>query len=140
MDALHLLTRDRKHPERVIVAQVLFNRERKLGQIGQLRQVIWVNPRRVKAGLVMRHVFIGMPQRPFQPLQLQRGNLVAAGNLDRVEAFARWSQIFHAAFSSNSAMPWPTPMHMVQTARFRSSFIIVWEAVSASRAPDMPSG
>ena len=37
-------------------------------------------------------------------------------------------------------MPWPTPMHIVAIARLPPRVSSAFTAVSASRAPDMPSG
>ena len=42
--------------------------------------------------------------------------------------------------SSASAIPWPTPMHMVASASLPPVRCSSSVAVSASRAPDMPSG
>ena len=42
---------------------------------------------RVEGFLVVRHVPVGVPQRPLHPPQLQRRNLVARGDLDRIQVF-----------------------------------------------------
>jgi hypothetical protein len=44
----------------------------------------------VEGAAVMRHILVGMAQRPFEPGELKRRDLVPRGDLDRVEfLFAR---------------------------------------------------
>ncbi len=81
--AHHLLARHREHAERVVVAQVLLGGERELRQVGERLQVVGVHALRVEGLAVVRHVVVGALQRRLQALQLQRGELVAAGGLDR---------------------------------------------------------
>ena len=54
----------------------------------------------------MRHVVVDVPQRALQPLQLQRGDLVARGDLDRVEVFLARCQVEHGfPFLRGAALP-----------------------------------
>ena len=95
VNARHLLPRHGEHAERVIVPEVLLHRERELREIRQRGQIIGVNARRIEARLVMGNVVIGVAQRPFQAVKLKRGDLIAAGDLDRVEIGFRGRQVFH---------------------------------------------
>ncbi len=47
----------------------------------------------VERRAIMRHVFISVLERPFQTPELQRSDLVARGDLDRVERAALRRQI-----------------------------------------------
>lgn len=47
---------------------------------------------------------------------------------------------YYPAVSKAMAMPWPTPMHIVASARLPPFNFISNAAVPAIRAPDMPSG
>jgi hypothetical protein len=85
VDARQLLARHGEHAEGVAVAQVLLGGEGKLRQVGQLLQVVGVHARLVELGLVHRRVGVGVGQRPLEPLQLQRAQLVDAGLLDRLQ-------------------------------------------------------
>ena len=59
-----------------------------MGEIGQPLEVAGMDARGIEGLPVMDDVVIGVPQRPFQALELQRLDLVAARNLDGVEAGA----------------------------------------------------
>jgi hypothetical protein len=83
VDAHDLLARHREHPERVRVAQVLLARERELREVLEGAAVVRVDTVRVERLAVERDVVVRVPQRPPQPLQLQRGELVARRGLDR---------------------------------------------------------
>jgi hypothetical protein len=85
MDAHHLLAWHCEHPERVVVAQVDLGRERELAEVRQRFQVFRVHAGRVEHATVVRHVTVGARERPLEPLQLQRGELVAARGLDRLQ-------------------------------------------------------
>ena len=89
MDARHLLARHGEHAERVVVAQVGLGGERELGEVGQLAAVVGVHAGRVERRAVVRDVVVGVPQRPPQPLELQRRQLVARRGLDRLEVARR---------------------------------------------------
>ena len=96
MQPHQLLARGGEHAEWIGVAQVGFDGEGEFRQIGERVQVIGMNTRRVKLGAVKRRPLIGVVQRPFQPLQLQRGNLIARGGLYRVQIARFGGQVFHA--------------------------------------------
>ena len=85
MDTHHLLTRHGKQAKRIAVAQIGLGGERQLGQVLQGRHIIGVHPGRIKLGAVHRRVGIGMVQRGFEPLQLQRPQLIDAGFFNRFE-------------------------------------------------------
>ena len=72
VDARHLLARHREHAERVVVAQVLLDGERELRQVGERLQVAGMHALGVERLAVVRHVVVGVLQRPLQALQLQR--------------------------------------------------------------------
>ena len=81
-----LFARHREHAERIMRAQIVFAGERKFAQIVERLQIVGMHAGLVECVLVMRDVIVGVRQRPFQPLELQRGNLVARGDLDRLES------------------------------------------------------
>ena len=85
VDAADLVLRDGEHAERVVVAQVGLARGRELRQVGQLAAVVGVHAGGVEGGPVVRHVLVGVPQRPLQPLELQGAQLVDAHPLRGVE-------------------------------------------------------
>ena len=85
----HLLARHGEHAEGIIVAQVGLGGEREVGRDPpRALQIARMHAGGVEAAAVVRHVLIGMTQRPLQPLELQRLDLVARGGLDRIELFA----------------------------------------------------
>ena len=85
VDARHFLHRHRHHLEGIALAKILFRGE------GEFRDVLWrlhilgTDTGLVELAVVERHVLIGMRQRPLQPRQLQRCDLVARGDFNRVE-------------------------------------------------------
>ena len=79
MDARDLLARHGEQAEGVVVAQVLLDGEGELREVAQLLQVVRVHALGVEGLAVVRHVVVGVLQRGLQALQLQRGDLVAAG-------------------------------------------------------------
>ena len=85
MDARAALARHGEHAERVAVAQVLLGGERKLRQVRQGLEVVRMHAGRVVLGLVDRRIGVGVRQRGFQALELQRAQLVDAGLLDRLQ-------------------------------------------------------
>ena len=85
VDAAHLVLRDGEHAERVVVAQIGLAGGRELREVGQLAAVVGVHAGGVERGPVVRHVVVGVPQRPLQALELQRAQLVDAHPLGRVE-------------------------------------------------------
>ena len=85
MHAHHLVARHGKHAEGVVIAQVFFVGEGELGQVGQGLQIVRVYALVIKSFAVVRHVVVGVLQRPAQALQLQRLNFVAAGGFNGVK-------------------------------------------------------
>ncbi len=71
MDTGDLCLRDREEAEGVVVAQVRLGGEGKLGEIGERLQVFGLDALGVECAAVMRHVFVGMAQRPFETMKLQ---------------------------------------------------------------------
>ena len=68
----HLLHRYGKGIERIVITQVLLGGARKLTDVFQRFKIVRVNARGVKLAFVHRNVVIGVMQRPFQTLGLQR--------------------------------------------------------------------
>jgi len=93
--AHHLLARHGEQAERVVVAQRLFLGEREFGQVGQRLQVARVHPGFVEGGAVVRHVVVGVLERPLQALQLERLQLVAAGAFDRFQLAIKRNALDH---------------------------------------------
>ena len=71
--------------ERVVRAQFLLGRERKLRQVGELLQIRRVHALRVERGAVVGNVVVGVLQAPAQAFELQRLEFIAAGALDGFE-------------------------------------------------------
>ena len=84
VQAREFLARHRKQAKRIVIAQIRFGHERKLGQVGQRFQIVRVYTFIVKGLFVVWHVVISVLERPLQALQLQRGNFVAAGFFNRL--------------------------------------------------------
>jgi hypothetical protein len=80
------VARHSEHPEGIVGAQIVLHRERKLREIVEGAEVVRMNTRDAKALAIVRHIFVRVLHRPFQPLQLQRTQLVDAGRLDRLQA------------------------------------------------------
>ena len=72
MNTHHLLHRYGEGIERIVIAQILLGGARELANIGQFAEIVRVNARGIKLTFVHRHVVIGVVQRPFQTLGLQR--------------------------------------------------------------------
>src|SRR3984885_11458872 len=80
-----LLERDSKQAERVVLPQVLLGRERESGKILKLIQLRGMKVHCIAAMPEIRDVGIGVRQRQFESVQLQRAQLIAARGLDRLE-------------------------------------------------------
>ncbi len=61
MDPRNLLPRHRKHPERVVVPQIVLRSERKPRQIAKLSAILRMCPGRVERVPVMRYILVSMP-------------------------------------------------------------------------------
>ncbi len=86
VDAHELFARHREHAKGIVAAQVVLGGEREVAEIVEPLEVAGVDALGVEGLAVMRHVVVGVPQRPFQALKLQRLDFVAAGDLDGIEA------------------------------------------------------
>ena len=86
----HLLARHGEQAERVVVAQVLLQREREPRQVRQRLQVARLHLRGVERRAVVRDVVVRVVERPAQALELQRLQFGAWGALDRLEVGGRW--------------------------------------------------
>ncbi len=84
MEARDLVARRGEQAEGVVVAQVLLGGEGELGEVGEGLQIVGMDAGGVELGAVMGHAVVDAMQRPFQPFDLQRGQLVARGGLDRL--------------------------------------------------------
>jgi hypothetical protein len=105
VDARDPLPRDGEHAERVVVAQVLLHGEGEFREVGKVTQVVGVDADDIEGVAVMRDVFVGVPQRPAQAVDLKRRDLVAAGGFDRVERCRVGRQVAHHAPSSGKCVP-----------------------------------
>jgi hypothetical protein len=76
----------------------------KLGQVRELLQILRLHAGGVELPAVVRHVVVGVLERPFKALQLQGGDLVAAGFLDGIE-FAGLRHFRCHGVSSFDALP-----------------------------------
>ncbi len=85
MDARDLRLRHREHAERIIVAQVRLGGERKLREVAERLEVVGVNTGGVELGTVVRHVVVGMAQRPGQAVALPCPQLVGRCQLVAIE-------------------------------------------------------
>ncbi|MOA11113.1 hypothetical protein D3C78_1310370 [compost metagenome] len=79
--------------ERVVVAQILFGGVGETRQIAQLLKIVGMHARLIELALIHWHIVIGVVQRPFQTLQLQRFNFITRGELNGVEW--RWIGSHH---------------------------------------------
>ena len=95
MQAHDLLAGRREHAERVILPQVGLAGQRVLGQVGQVLAVVGVHASGVERRAAVRHVGVGVPQRPAEPLQLQRAQFIGRGPLDGLQVTARRREIPH---------------------------------------------
>ena len=83
VQARQLLAWHGKQAKRIVIAQIRFSHERKLGQVGQRFQIVRMHTFVVKGFFVVWHVVVSVLERPLQALQLQRGDFVAAGLFNR---------------------------------------------------------
>ena len=99
MDAHDLLARHGEHAERVVGAQIVLGGEGKTAQVVEVVQVIGMHPGAFEREPVMRDFVVGKPNRCPQTGQLQCGDLVAAGSLDRLARRHRLGCVKHHASS-----------------------------------------
>ena len=72
MQAQHLLARHREHPERIIVAQVGFQRKREAREIVKRLQMRRLDARRVEFPAEVGNLGIGALERLLETIELQR--------------------------------------------------------------------
>ena len=68
------------------IAQILFHRKRKLGQIFQALQIVWMYALGLTLHPVVLDLIVGVAHRPLQPFHLQGTQLVPAGGLDWLQS------------------------------------------------------
>ena len=109
VDAHDLLARHGEHPERIVVAQIALGRERELREVRERLQVAGLDAGRVELPPVVRDVVVGVRERPLEPLELQRRQLVAARGLDRLELAGRRLLYRHGSLpaSLRVSRSWP---------------------------------
>ena len=95
MHAHHLLARHGKHAERIVLPEIVLDHKGKFAEIGKVIQIARRNTGGIELFLIMRDIVIGMLERPFKPLQLQRKNFIAAGNFDGIQTGSVRRQIVH---------------------------------------------
>jgi hypothetical protein len=96
VDPHDLVAWHREHLEGIVVAQVLLAGEGKLRQVSEGPAVVGVHAMRVEGPAVERDVVVGVLEAPLQPFELQRGELVTRGGLDRIELRAVRCKVAHA--------------------------------------------
>jgi len=102
VDAHDLLARHGEHAEREVLAQRLLRGERQLGQVGEVPHVVGVHAGGVERGLVVGNVGVGMPDRPFEPVKLERAQFVKGSALDRLNVRIRGNGLRHGRTFSQS--------------------------------------
>ena len=85
MDARDLFTRHGKHAERIVLAQIAFDREWKTREIRERAAIFRHDVRGVERVAIMRNVVVGVLERPAQARKLQRFDFVATGDLDCIQ-------------------------------------------------------
>ncbi len=85
VNAHDLFARHREHAERIVGAQVVLHRERKLREIVERAQVMRMHARGAEALAIVSDVLVCVQQRPLQTLQLQGAQLVQARRFDGLE-------------------------------------------------------
>ena len=74
----------------LIDSEIVFVGKWEFRQIRQIVHIIRMHARRIKAFMIHRHIVIGMTQRPFQTVQLQRTNFVDGGDFDWIKVRFGW--------------------------------------------------
>src|ERR1700756_2012245 len=97
MQAEDALPRHREHAEGIIRPQVLLGREGKFLEVRETGDIVRMNAGRPEAFAIMRDVRLSVSERPLEPGELQRRDLVTRGDLDRVELVAAGRQIRSAS-------------------------------------------
>jgi hypothetical protein len=99
MNPRNLRARHREHPEGIVIAKVGLNRKGELGEIDERAAIDGRHARFVESLPIVRNVVVCVLERPLKALQLQRGKLVAARGLDRLEVARRRFPCRHASIS-----------------------------------------
>ena len=95
VDARHFIHRHRHHLKGIALPKVLFCGEGEFCDVLRRLHILRAGTCLIKLAAVEWHVLIGMQQRPLQPLQLQRRDLVTRGDLYWVENVFRRCQVTH---------------------------------------------
>jgi hypothetical protein len=66
-----------EHPERVVFAQVVLQRERESSEIGEFPEVARMHAGGVESRAIVRDVRVGVPEQAAQPVELKRRKLVS---------------------------------------------------------------
>jgi hypothetical protein len=74
-----------EHAEWIVVPQIALDREGKARQIIERAQIARMHAGRVKTAPIVSNVFVCVPERPLQALQLQGVQLIRAGGLDGLQ-------------------------------------------------------
>ena len=85
MDAHDALHRHGEHAEGISLAQIGLGGEREAPQIVEALAVVRLDAGGVEFAPVVRHLLVGVAQRPLQALELQPRELLARRLLDRLE-------------------------------------------------------
>ena len=109
VDSRDALERDREEAERIRPAEVVLRREGEAREVGERAAVVRVGARVVEARTDVGDVLVGVTERPPEPFQLERGELVGRGALDRIEALAVGGQVGEPHRGERRAVPRPFP-------------------------------
>src|SRR5262249_48396656 len=85
VDPHDVLHRHREHAERIILPKVLLGRERELGEVARVREMIGMDASGVELLPIMGDLLIGEMKGLPESGELQTGKLVPAGPLDRLD-------------------------------------------------------
>ncbi len=88
VDAQDLRAGHGEHPERVMPTQVVLGREREFPEVSKPAQVVRMDARPIERRPVMGNPLVDPAQRRLEAAELQRLDLVAGRDLDRVELVA----------------------------------------------------
>jgi len=82
MQARNVLARYCEQAEGIMGAEILLDEEGKARKVLERAQILRMDAGAIEGLTVMRDMLIGMAQRPPQPLELQRAQLLSGGALD----------------------------------------------------------
>ena len=91
-----LVAGDGEHPERVVLAQVRLGGEREARQVGQGTEVVGMYAGPLVRRPVVRDPLVRVPDRPAQPLQLQRAQFLDRCPFDRLQVLGSGTRVAHS--------------------------------------------